>query len=1210
MKRIRIGNNIAITWLLYENDGNIHNLEERDLELYMTSGGYKYPVTDYTVTENAIAWTFPAKLQTKTGYYKLVLLERDEAKGLHSYDVKDAFCLEPGDALTNIGTIANEDCTVLVKSVLTYAHITNISTIDTVDASDGSGDRIVTIRLTNGKSFSFAISGGSGGGGGSDINVIDSLTSTSKTDALSANQGRALSELINSIEGVETIDNLDSTSRTKALSANMGRYLKELIDSIEPGGGGGGGGSVTIVDNLEDGGRTSALSAEQGKYLKYLIDNISSGSIDGGSLVETMYSSVTDSPGTPATSASNWHSARQSNDIWLAVRFNKEGTWGDWSVIRIDEYEAVYASFKAFVFTRSNATSVAAPTGGSYANPAPDGSVWSDGIPSGTGKIWVSSRKFSSDNNAHGDSAWSTPRVLADNEFMDYEFSSVANPGIPSKATPTSANANPNWSNTADETTIWMAVREVSNGAYKAGSSWMIMKVKGENGKDGTSVAIKGTLPSAADLPTSGNTTGDGYLIDGYLWVWDGDSWENAGKIQGEPGADGQTPYIHIKYSNDGGLHFTDNDGETPGDYIGLYWDYTAEDSSSVADYTWKAWKGEDGFGYEYIFKLTSNATAPSLPSSSPNTDDYVPDGWTDNPGGVTASQPFCWVAYRKKEDGVWSAWIGTANSKARLYSHYGTDGSDGQAQFKSVVFKRSSTQPSTPGTGTSKGSSSYGGTFNDPVPYDWSDGIPALSNVSDPDSLANTLWVTSRIFTSDAQSPQEASWKTPVQVADTDGMDMEFAKEQTNDATPATPTDANRHGGSGTQIWFDPVLDSNQDFTQMCWMAIRMKVNGSGVGNWTILRIKGEAGRQGVDGKDAKNVRIRNWADVYGVSLTGNNKIFSGFEDGAPFRDILVITKSDYPNGTSYPFAGDAPVLLVVNSPANGTGFSGTQLTLPASGNYSQEVASSATDSATKYASNIYYGVFQNLGAIYTAFLAATQAYIGGLTVDHLTTTAGNNSYIEIDDGFISVYDSNGTLRIRIGQGTNDSEPVLKFYNASGTELYNLGPGGLMQNGPISLPTWTRGKFYYSSTEFTVGTDLANAALEYPYLFEDGYKILQGSSASAITYMDPFNPNNYLGSSHSSIHGKYFDQYVSPLTASSAANHYATDGYYIPDQLTWTGGTSEAYAQADGGYATIYNVQCFRLQNGSTYRYDARIREYKDINTKVHVYEVLKFEH
>ena len=78
--------------------------------------------------------------------------------------------------------------------------------------------------------------------------------------------------------------------------------------------------------------------------------------------------------------------------------------------------------------------------------------------------------------------------------------------------------------------------------------------------------------------------------------------------------------------------------------------------------------------------------------------------------------------------------------------------------------------------------------------------------------------------------------------MTDTATQDIEFAKVQAGDVTPATPTDANRHGGSGTQIWFDPALDTSEDYTQMAWMAQRECKNGVW-GDWTILRIKGEEG-------------------------------------------------------------------------------------------------------------------------------------------------------------------------------------------------------------------------------------------------------------------------------------------------------------------------------------------------------------------------------
>jgi hypothetical protein len=64
----------------------------------------------------------------------------------------------------------------------------------------------------------------------------------------------------------------------------------------------------------------------------------------------------------------------------------------------------------------------------------------------------------------------------------------------------------------------------------------------GADGADGTSVTMLGVLASTSDLPGSGNTHGDGYIISGDLHVWDGMQWNNVGPIQGpqgDPGAEG-----------------------------------------------------------------------------------------------------------------------------------------------------------------------------------------------------------------------------------------------------------------------------------------------------------------------------------------------------------------------------------------------------------------------------------------------------------------------------------------------------------------------------------------------------------------------------------------------------------------------------------------------------------------------------------------------
>lgn len=64
---------------------------------------------------------------------------------------------------------------------------------------------------------------------------------------------------------------------------------------------------------------------------------------------------------------------------------------------------------------------------------------------------------------------------------------------------------------------------------------------KGDKGDDGTSIKILGTKASNTELPPSGNTAGDAYLVNGSLHVWNGSAWIDCGNIQGPKGEKGDT---------------------------------------------------------------------------------------------------------------------------------------------------------------------------------------------------------------------------------------------------------------------------------------------------------------------------------------------------------------------------------------------------------------------------------------------------------------------------------------------------------------------------------------------------------------------------------------------------------------------------------------------------------------------------------------------
>jgi hypothetical protein len=136
-------------------------------------------------------------------------------------------------------------------------------------------------------------------------------------------------------------------------------------------------------------------------------------------------------------------------------------------------------------------------------------------------------------------------------------------------------------------------------------------------------------------------------------------TWARFQGIQGEDGLpgvngeNGQTSYLHIKYSDNGGLSFTSNNGEDTGDYIGQYTDFNKKDSDKPGDYTWSRIKGESGSSgtdatageyYEYRYaKNGSTSTPPTLNVSATN-----PDGWSKvmpKPGALE----YVWCTMAKK---------------------------------------------------------------------------------------------------------------------------------------------------------------------------------------------------------------------------------------------------------------------------------------------------------------------------------------------------------------------------------------------------------------------------------------------------------------------------------------------------------------------------------------------------------------------------------
>lgn len=65
----------------------------------------------------------------------------------------------------------------------------------------------------------------------------------------------------------------------------------------------------------------------------------------------------------------------------------------------------------------------------------------------------------------------------------------------------------------------------------------------GKDGKDGTGIQLKGSADSTDKLPATGNTTGDTYLVQSHMYIWQHGAWQDAGQLQGPKGDDGRSAY-------------------------------------------------------------------------------------------------------------------------------------------------------------------------------------------------------------------------------------------------------------------------------------------------------------------------------------------------------------------------------------------------------------------------------------------------------------------------------------------------------------------------------------------------------------------------------------------------------------------------------------------------------------------------------------------
>lgn len=138
----------------------------------------------------------------------------------------------------------------------------------------------------------------------------------------------------------------------------------------------------------------------------------------------------------------------------------------------------------------------------------------------------------------------------------------------------------------------------------------------------------------------------------------------------GTPGADGKTPYFHVKYSNDGGKTFTDNNGEKAGSYIGTYTDHIEKDSNIVSDYTWVKIEGKDGVSPTITVTKENGVVTIVTKDGSHTYTQKILDGMNGTPGANGTNGQTTYFHLKYSNDGGKTF---TSNNGEDVGSYIGT---------------------------------------------------------------------------------------------------------------------------------------------------------------------------------------------------------------------------------------------------------------------------------------------------------------------------------------------------------------------------------------------------------------------------------------------------------------------------------------------------------------------------------------------------------
>ena len=590
---------------------------------------------------------------------------------------------------------------------------------------------------------------------------------------------------------------------------------------------------------------------------------------------------------------------------WMAERKKVDGIWQTFNTPSIhSNYSHDGQSIvRSTVFKRS-ITAPIAPYGGSFLNPYPTDTTWKDGLPTGEGPIWMSSKIFTNDEQDPQDGlTWPTPTLLKDSEELDIEFSNQPKTGTPTPPidydNPGGNRHNPeepsgyDHSATGGKKQLWFDPEQDATyiSAHATEFNWMATRTSFYNAsndsmewRDWVILLIKGEAGEAGDT-----------FEHAYLVFPDGedifDYWPSTA-----PTTAANTPPNSITVTNSQGTTtyswvFNTTAGITVGPEQAL-WMTERKVSSSVPG-PWSdpikisgnGTPGEDAEDIEFIYKRSNNLPDPEddRPSYGPNSnvqdsnhhyfedDDFVPGnvenatgtniGWYDNPSGVDSEHKYEWMCQRVKPRGVDQVWQDWSN--VFVWSAYGDTGMDGDGIEYVYTRVSNPTKPNRPKIQRTSSDSTY---------INWDGGVENTGSSQNPvwepkDYTGNFYgWI-------GGEYNSQGEWVPNGWTDDPKGVDEDNKKEYVSQ----------RKRVSG--VWgdfSDPAVWSTYSHTPVitigpdgCW--------------W----VDGETTGKKAEGPQGQGIQLKDTVDVYSINDKNGDNTLTALEDITP-SSVSDLTAGD----------------------------------------------------------------------------------------------------------------------------------------------------------------------------------------------------------------------------------------------------------------------------------------------------------------------------